>query len=62
METTILTAIEALLRTKGIAPSRFGRAALNDPRLVFDLRRGRQLTPANAGRIRACLQRLGAEG
>lgn len=58
----ILGEIETTLRATGVAPSRFGRVALNDPRLVFDLRRGRTLTPANAARVRACLQRLGAQG
>lgn len=57
-----LAEIEAVLREKRVAPSRFGRGALNDPRLVFDLRRGRRLTPANAARVRAYVQRLGAEG
>lgn len=53
-----LAEIETELREKGVAPSRFGRTALNDPRLVFDMRRGRRLTPANAARVRACLQQL----
>ena len=57
-----LTEIETVLRERQVAPSRFGRGALNDPRLVFDLRRGRRLTPANAARVRAYVQRLRAEG
>lgn len=57
----ILTEIETVLRERGVAPSRFGRTAVNDPRLVFDLRRGRRLTPANAARVRACLQQLAAQ-
>lgn len=57
-----LTEIETVLRERQVAPSRFGRGALNDPRLVFDLRRGRRLTPANAARVRAFVQRLRAEG
>lgn len=57
-----LTEIETVLQEKQVSPSRFGRGALNDPRLVFDLRRGRRLTPANAARVQAYLQRLGAEG
>lgn len=54
----ILMEIETVLRERGVAPSRFGRTAVNDPRLVFDLRRGRRLTPANDARVRACLQSL----
>lgn len=53
-----LAEIEAALQEKGVAPSRFGRGAVNDPRLVFDMRRGRRLTPANAIRVRTHLQRL----
>lgn len=62
MATTILAEIETVLKARGVAPSRFGRTALNDPRLVFDLRRGRRPMPGNVVRIRACLQRLTAEG
>jgi len=34
--------IEVFLRRTGMAPTRFGREAVRDPRLVFDLRRGRE--------------------
>lgn len=61
MEIT-LAEIETVLRDRRVAPSRFGRGAVNDPRLVFDLRRGRRLTAANAARVRAYVQRLGLEG
>lgn len=57
---TILTEIEKVLRETGVAPSRFGRSALNDPRLVFDLRRGRRLTPVNARRVESFLRQLSA--
>lgn len=39
----ILSRIESHLRRHKLAPSRFGRGLCNDPRLVFDLRNGRQL-------------------
>lgn len=52
--------IESALQKSGIAPSRFGRIALNDPRLVFDLRRGRRLGAATAERVQNCLQQLTA--
>jgi len=38
----ILRAIEKFLREHDIAPTRFGRECARDPRLVFDLRRGRE--------------------
>jgi len=33
--------VEAYLATSGMDATSFGRAALNDPRFVFDLRKGR---------------------
>jgi len=43
--------IEAFLRRTGMAPTRFGREAARDPRLVFDLRRGREPTDRMQRRI-----------
>ena len=34
--------IERFLRRTGLAPTTFGRLAAADPRLVFDLRKGRE--------------------
>lgn len=39
-----LRSVEQFLRKTGMAPTRFGRAAVRDPRLVFDMRRGREPT------------------
>jgi hypothetical protein len=39
---SLLHAIEICLRISRIPPSRFGRDSVRDPRLVHDLRRGRQ--------------------
>jgi hypothetical protein len=36
-----LTLVEAYLRRTGMPPTKFGRAAARDPRLVHDLRLGR---------------------
>ena len=47
--------IEQFLRRSGMKPARFGRNVARDPRLVFDLRRGRELRPATEQRIRAYL-------
>jgi hypothetical protein len=38
----MLTAIERFLREFRMPPTRFGRECVRDPRLVFDLRLGRQ--------------------
>jgi hypothetical protein len=47
--------IEHFLQRSGMPPARFGRNAVRDPRFVFDLRRGRELRPATAQRIKAYL-------
>jgi len=39
---SILRKIESFLRDTGMAPTRFGRDAVRDPRLVFDIRNGRE--------------------
>lgn len=38
----LLRTIEKFLRDTGIAATRFGRECVRDPRLVFDLRQGRE--------------------
>ena len=42
MERSLLQRIEAFLRESAMPPSVFGRAAARDPRLVSDLRGGRE--------------------
>ena len=42
MERRLLQRIEAFLRESAMPPSVFGRAAVGDPRLVSDLRGGRE--------------------
>ena len=51
----LLRRVEVYLRRSGMAPTRFGREAVRDPRFVFDLRRGRQVGPVIAGRVAAFL-------
>jgi 2,4-dienoyl-CoA reductase-like NADH-dependent reductase (Old Yellow Enzyme family) len=46
-----LRSIERYLKQTGMAPTAFGRQAARDPRLVFDLRNGRQLTDRLRRRI-----------
>ncbi|MFM7028351.1 MAG: hypothetical protein ACKOXK_06715 [Chakrabartia sp.] len=48
----ILWDIEHYLKRTGMTPTRFGRLAVRDPRLVLDLRRGREMTPRLEGRVR----------
>ena len=49
MERSLLQRIEAFLKESAMPPSVFGRVAVNDPRLVSDLRGGRE-----PGRILTC--------
>jgi len=46
-----LRSIERYLKQTGMAPTAFGRQAARDPRLVFDLRNGRQLSERVERRI-----------
>ena len=50
---SLLVKIDRYCRHTGVPPSKFGRLAVHDPRLVHDLRRGRQLGPAITARIEA---------
>ena len=43
--------IEGFLRRTGIAPTTFGRLVAADPRLVFDMRLGREPRPALRSRV-----------
>jgi hypothetical protein len=52
---TLLHEIESYMRMKQVPPTRFGREAVNDPRLVFDLRRGREMGQRMRGRVEAYL-------
>ena len=58
---TLLHTIEHCLRAHNIPPSRFGREAAGDPRLVFDLRRGREPRPATEARVRAFIAARAAQ-
>ena len=52
----LLWEVEKFLRSSKIAPTRFGRDAVGDPRFVFDLRRGREPRAGTVKRVRAYLQ------
>jgi hypothetical protein len=51
----LLSEIDVYLRRTGVAETTFGRRAVNDPRLVRDLRRGRVPGPALCARVEAIL-------
>ena len=52
----LLREVEKFLRRSNIAPTRFGRDAVGDPRFVFDLRNGRDPRPETIIRVRAYLE------
>ena len=51
--------IEGFLKRSGMRPTRFGRLAARDPRLVFDVRHGRELRPPLIQRVRAFIESQG---
>ena len=55
----LLTRIELFLRRTGMPPTRFGREAARDPRLVHDLRRGRTVGDRLLRRVLAYIDRVG---
>lgn len=61
MAGTLLRTIEVGLQRAGMTPSRFGREVAGDPRLVFDLRNGRQPSPRTEARVRTYLQQIQSE-
>jgi hypothetical protein len=44
--------IERFLREQELAPTRFGRLAAHDPRLVLDMRMGREIRPEMEAKLR----------
>jgi hypothetical protein len=50
---SLLWRIERFLRVSDIPPTKFGRLAINDPRLIADLRNGREPRPTTVARIEA---------
>ncbi len=48
---TMLIRIDRYLRATGMSPTRFGKLTVNDPRLVTDLKRGRQPGRAIVSRV-----------
>jgi len=52
----LLREVEKFLRQSDVAPTRFGREVVGDPRFVFDLRNGRHPRPNTVARVRAYLE------
>jgi hypothetical protein len=48
----LLREIERYLKASGMKPTAFGRSAVRDPRLVHDLRRGREPGARLCSRVR----------
>jgi hypothetical protein len=44
--------VERFLREKDLPPTKFGRLAARDPRLVLDMRMGREIGPEMEQKIR----------
>lgn len=59
---SLLFQIENCLRLTRLPPSRFGREAVKDPRIVHDLRRGRQPGRRMQERLQAYMASVMAEG
>jgi hypothetical protein len=57
----LLLRIERHLRRSGTTPTRFGRDAVRDPRLVFDLRNGRAPGPELSLRLSTYLDHMEGE-
>lgn len=53
--------IEKFLKEAEMPPTTFGRLAARDPRLVHDMRRGREVGEALTARIEAFLSAQGAD-
>lgn len=54
---SLLIIIDRYLRQTGMPVTKFGRLAVNDPRLVHDLRRGRCPGPSMRARVEAFIAR-----
>jgi hypothetical protein len=51
----LMRRIQLFLKRAEMAPTRFGREAVGDPRLVSDMKNGRELRDATIARIQAWL-------
>jgi hypothetical protein len=49
--------VERFLREQQLPPTKFGRLAVRDPRLVLDMRMGREIRPEMEQLLRQFMQR-----
>lgn len=56
---TVLRKIERYLEVTRMPATKFGRLSVRDPRLVHDLRNGREPRPPMVARIEAFIDRAG---
>ncbi len=61
MTAPLIWHIEKFLRVTGMRPSNFGREAAKDPRLVFDLRQGREPGARLATRVQDFMEERGTD-
>lgn len=57
---SLLQEIDAFLERKDMSPSAFGKAALNDPPFVSQLREGRRVWPETEERVRSFMAKHAA--
>ena len=57
MRRKLLRRVELYLGRSGTSPTRFGLEAVRDPKLVFELRRGRAIRPLMEARLLGYLDR-----
>ena len=57
---SMLHKVERFLGRTEMPPTKFGRLAVNDPRLVSDLRNGRELRPGTVARVDRFLREFSA--
>ena len=55
----LIPEIERFLRHTGLAPTTFGRLAVSDPRLVFDMRNGREPRESLRSRLEHFMNTIG---
>ncbi len=54
--------IERFLRGQGLPPTKFGRMAAGDPRLVLDIRMGREIRPEMELKLRHFMSNYNQQG
>ncbi len=55
----ILRIVEKFMRENDIAPTKFGRIVAKDPRLVLDMRMGREVRPPMQRKIKDFITQYG---